>query len=181
MALEDLTLYESAAIAAQNAKKEAGLAVASMADFYQQRGMGEDPVIQGALQRATVGLESDLGISDSEIVNAIGVYSQKYEKIFVETKFSDLVKYLGEGYDIPKEAKDGLAVYGNATLMDLAKGMNEEGVSEEDKKSIQKAISAINMLKDRKFRAKTLGIVNGNTSATLSQLYPAENPEKKEA
>ncbi len=180
MTLEDLTRYESAAVAATNAKKDASLAVVAMANFYQNIGMGEDPIIQASFQSANAGIKADTGISDAGLINAIGLYSQKYEETFTETKFSDLVNYLSEGYDIPKEAKEALTNYGNVTLMSLMNKMKEKDISDNLKESVQKAISAIGMLKDRKLRAGTLNIINQNVYAQLSQLYPTEKSEESE-
>lgn len=175
MGLEDLTRYESAGVAAMNAKKEPGLAVAAMGDFYQNVLEENDPIISRALQEAMVGGEN--GISHAGVVQAIQVYGGKYEQAFALTKFSDLINYLSDGYSIPDEVKKGLSIYNESTYMDLAQLMKNEGTPEEIKKEIERAIQAVSVLKDRKLREKTLGLVNDNTTAMLNQLYPKSEKE----
>lgn len=176
MALDDLIRYESAAVAAVNVKKDSELAIASMSNFYRGILKEDDPIISKALQEAMSGGEA--GISNLGVVQAIGVYGGKYENAFQSTKFSELVKYLTDGYNISNEAKEALGKYNEMTLVDLSKNAKDEKTSKEEKEAFQKAFIALNALKERKLRAASLSIIGENTSELLSQLYPKE--EKKE-
>ncbi len=176
MGLEDLARYEFAGIAAVNAKKDSGIAIKAMSYFYNGVLDENDPIISRALQEAAVGGEN--GISHAGVVQAIQVYGGKYEQAFALTKFSDLINYLSDGYSISDEVKEGLSAYNEYTYLDLAKLMKNKETPDEVKKGVEKAIQAVQVLKDRKLRSKTLGLVNDSTTAMLNQLYPkAENKE----
>jgi len=184
MGLEDLTRYESAGIAAMNAEKEPGLAVAAIDNFNY--GLGEDhynhPSVQRDLKEAAEGLNikgHEPQIRNTGVLKSIDLYGGKFEKAFLTTKFSDLVKYLNEDYEIPYETKEALSKYNESTYLDLAKMIKAEGTSKEIKEEIEKAIQAIDMLKNRKLRTKTLDIVNDNTTAMLNQLYPKPKEESQ--
>ncbi len=186
MGLEDLTRYESAAIAAVNAEKDPSLALSSYSNFCQD--LGEDfyehPAIQRSLKEAAEGLNikgREPQIRNTAVLQAIDLYGGKYEKAFSLTKFSDLINYLSDGYSLSDEVKEGLLKYNEYTYMDLAKLMKNEETPDNVKKEIGKAIKAVHVLKDRKFGAKTLGIINDNTTLMLNQLYPKPEEEKKVA
>lgn len=180
MALDDLIRYESAAVAAVNVEKEKDLAMLAIENQYRVilgKDFDSDPVYRKALNEAKEGGEK-YGITNSGIANAIETYSTKYEIYFASTKFSDLIKYLTEGFSIPEQAKEALSAYNDITLADLAKKMKEGEIAKEDKEKIQKAVQAIGMLKERRLRAKTMEMYNGVVKKNLESLYPKE--EKKE-
>ncbi len=179
MTLEDLTRYESAAVAASNVKKDNQLAVVALGDFYKNILDEDDPIINKSLQEAASGGEA--GLTNYGVAQAIQSYSGKYEKAFNSTKFSELVNYLEEGYSIPEEAKSALSEYNESTLEDLSKKTKDKEISDEDKEKIGKAYQAINTLRDRKLREKTLSIFNSLTTQTLESLYPKENSEGETA
>jgi len=179
MALDDLLRYESAAVAAVNAEKDPGLAIAAMGDFYRNILGENDPIINKSLQEAAYGVERNKGISSKGLIEAIETYGEgKYERAFATTKFSDLINYLAEGCNISDEVRNSLAKYNEIMYIDLIKQLKDKDVSDEDKKEIEKAVTAVGLLKDRKFRAKTLEMANYNTEMALNSLYP-KTPEEE--
>jgi hypothetical protein len=186
MALDDLTRYESAAVAKQNVDSDKGLTVFAMENFYKgvlgkdindpliQRGLSE--ARQGLANAAKNGLEGD--ITSLGLFDAMINHSGKYEEAFKSTKFSDLTKYLTEGFKIEDEVKAALEKYADLTIEDLGKKAKEEEMSEEEKEAISKAINAVTMLKIRRLKARTVDLYNSMTKEHLSALYPKE--EKKE-
>jgi hypothetical protein len=183
MTLDDLLRYESAAIAAQNVKNEPDLSLIAMQNFYEsvnkaleKSGYNNDPIISGSIKKefeeAYVGIQAGTGISSAGIVKAISTYTGKYQNAFASTKISDLTKYLTEGFDISAEAKSALGKYNESTLADLAKRSKE--FSKEEKEEVDKLKQTIEMLKERRFKAKTLGIYNSFIKQNLEGLYPKE-------
>jgi len=180
MALDDLIRYESAAVAEMHAEKEPELAVVAMQDFYKNLLGENDPIIKNSLQEAMYGVERNKGISSKGLIEAIEVYGKgKYGEAFATTKFSDLINYLTEDYSISDEVKNSLAKYNEFTYIDLIKQLKNKDLSDEDKKEVEKAVNAVNMLQNRKFRAKTLDMINYNTEMGLNSLY-AENPKEED-
>jgi len=172
MSLDNLLRYESAAVANMNAKKEPGLAIAAMYNFYKGiLGDEKDPIIYKALEEAQAGGET--GISHSGVIQAIEIYGGKHEESFFSTELSELVKYLTQEFKIPEEAEKSFSKYYGKSLVELSKD------DKLDKDEIQKTIGAISMLKDRKLREKTLGIVNQNVFQNLNAFYPKPDVEKK--
>lgn len=179
MALDDLIRYESAAVAAINVEKEKDLAVLAMENQYRiilGKDFDEDPIIKRSLEEASAGGKQN--ITNIGIVQAMSVYSNKYENLFNSAKFSDLIQYLTEGYNISDEVKGALSDYSGVSLIDLMKKAKEEEMNDDDKKKIQKAITAISMLKERRLRAKTMEMYDGVVKKNLGTLYPKE--ENKE-
>jgi len=180
MALEDLLRYESAAVAAMNLENEKETSLIAMQSLYQTI-LGkdaDDPVYKRALDEAGEGLKSGAGITNLGIAQAIQVYNQKYEKAFATTKISDITKYLTDSYKVSDEVKGALVSLGDLTIADIAEKSKDKELSKEDKESLGKAIQAINLLKDRRLRAKSLDIYNGVIKQSLETLYPKQ--EKKE-
>jgi hypothetical protein len=180
MALDDLLRYESAAVAEMNVEKDKGLALLAIENQYRVmlgKDFDSDPVMKHSFGEASNGGEK-YGITNVAIAGAIENYSQKYNISFASTKFSDLIKYLTEGFSISEEAQKALSVYKDTTLVDLAKTMKDEQTPKEAKEAMQKALQALEMLKERRLRAKTMEIYNGVVKRNLESLYPKE--EKKE-
>jgi len=179
MALDDLIRYESAAVADMNAEKEPELAVAAMGDFYNNLLGEEDPIIKNSLQEAMYGVQRNKGISSKGLIEAIEGYGkQKYGQAFLDTKVSDLINYLTEGYSISDEVRDSLTKYNDITYLDLVKQSKNKDLSDKDKEEIGKAMTAINMLKERRFRGKTLDMINYNTEITLNSLYSKDSEKE---
>jgi hypothetical protein len=179
MALEDLARYESAAIAAINSEKEKDIAVLAMKDYYHNIGMSEDPIVHNALEQAFAGTKSG-NITNLDVVNAIGVYHKKYEEAFMSTKVSDLTKYLTEGFDISAEAKNALEKYKDLTLVDLGKKAKENpNMTKEEKTEISNLMQTVEILKERRLRAKTLGIYNKAVKQDIEQMYPKKKEGEK--
>lgn len=176
MALEDLARYESAAVAAMNAGKERQLAVLAMETQYRTilgKDFEGDPIYENAFNEALEGGEDN--ITNVGVLRAIKNYAGKYEKALVSTKFSDLVKYLTEGYKVSDEVEEALGKYSDLTIKDLDDKGKE--LSKEEKKEIAKAVQAISILKERRLRAKTLDIYNGVVKRQLEGLYPKKEEE----
>ncbi len=178
MALEDLARYESAAVAAMNAGKERQLAVLAMETQYRTllgKDFEGDPIYENAFSEALEGGEDN--ITNAGVLRAIRNYAGKYEKALVSTKFSDLIKYLIEGYKISDEVKQALGKYSDLTIKDLDDKGKDKELSKEEKKEIAKAVQAISILKERRLRAKTLDIYNGVVKRQLEGLYPKKEEE----
>lgn len=180
MALEDLMRYESAAVAAANIKKDSGLAVTAMADFYKKALGEEDPIIMGNLEEAVEGAEEGQ-ISNRYVLRAMHVYGGKYERAFATTKFSDLIKYLTDGYKVSDEAMDVFNKYNENTIEQLAKKMKEDKeMSENDKKEIGKMVQALSLLKSRRLKVLEVGIYDRQVTGALSQMYPKKEEKEEE-
>ncbi len=176
MALEDLMRYESAAVAAMNVEKEKDLAVLAIESQYRSI-LGDDyetdPIIKRNIAEARAGLAHD-SISNIGVLEAIQVYTGKYEKAFNSTKFSDLTKYLTEGYKVSEEVKKALDKYKELTIKELAEKQKEKATSKQEAEEMGKAVKAVSILKERRLRAKTLDIYNGVVKRNLEGLYPIE-------
>ena len=180
MALEDLLRYESAAVAASNLEKEKDIAVLSMRSLYKTI-LGkdaDDPIYNNALNEAAAGAESGAGITNLGVAQAIGIYNQKYENAFVSAKMSDHTKYLTDGFKVSDEVKSALGSYGDLTIVDIATKLKDKEITKEDKENLEKVMQAMNMLKDRRLRAKTLDIFNNVVKQNLDSLYPKKEEKK---
>ena len=177
MTLDDLIRYEPAAVAGMNVEKEPGLAIVAMGNFYKGILQEDDPIISRALVDASVGIESGVsGISNSGVIQAIGVYGKKYEIVFGKTKISDLTDYLSDGYKIPDVVKEGLKSYSKFTLPQLSEKVESDKTSKKEKANIGKVVQTIGLLRNRRLRGAALNIVDDNTTKGLLALYD----EKKE-
>jgi hypothetical protein len=186
MALDDLVRHEAVAVAAQNVKNEPEISLIAMQNFYEsvnkaleKTGYNNDPILSMAIRKefedAYVGVQSGTGISSAGIITAISTYAKKYQDAFVSTPISELTKYLTEGFDIPAEAKSALGKYSGLTLADLSKKSKE--FSKEEKEEFTKLTQAIEMLKERKFKVKTLSFYNSHIKQNLEGLYPKKKEE----
>jgi hypothetical protein len=174
MALEDLLRYESAAVAAMNLENEKDISLIAMQDLYKTI-LGkdyDDPVYQRALGEAGEGLKTGAGITNLGVAQAIHTYTQKYEKSFVTLKVSDITKYLTDGYKVSDEVKEALVSLGDLTIADIAEKSKDKELSKDEKEVLGKAMQAINILKDRRLRAKSLDIYNNVVKQNLESLYP---------
>jgi len=184
MALDDLLRYESAAVAAVNVKNEKDIALLAVQDLYKTmygKEVLEDPIYAQAFSEAEVGINSDAGITNAGIVKAIQAYNDKYELAFQNTSMKDITKYLTTGYKVSDEVREALELYGELTITDIAKKLKDKELTKEGKEELQKTMSAVGLLKDRKLRAKTLDIYNSVVKQNLDSLYPKlkENEESK--
>jgi len=180
MALEDILRYESAAVAATNVENEKEIAVLAMKSLYKTI-LGkdsDDPIYQNALAEAHAGIETGAGITNLGVVKAIGIYTQKYEKAFASTKMSDVTKYLTDGFKISDEVKSAFEIYKDMTVADVAGKLKDKEISKEDKEALDKAMQAINMLKERRLRSKSLDIYNDVIKQNLEGLYPKKEEKK---
>lgn len=173
MTLENLIRYEPAAVARNNAEHEPGLAIIAMENFYLGLLQEDDPIISRALQDATAGIKAGVsGISNSGVAQAIAVYDKKYRGTFENTKILDLITYLSsDSYRIPDVVTEGLKAYSEFTLLELSEKAELKDTSEEEKRNMAKAVGATGILRDRKLRGATMGIVNDTTTKNLLALY----------
>lgn len=192
MALEDLLRYESAAVAATNAKEDPNLSLIAMQQFYgnsraelEKLGYGNDPtVLEGAkaiagyFNEAQVGLAEGTGISSAGLITSMKIYSNKYTEAFSSTKISDLTKYLTDGFNISGEVKSAFAKYNELTLEDLGKKAKE--ATKEEQEDMGKLMQAISILKERRFKVKSLNLYDGAAKMSLEQLYSKPKEEKKD-
>ncbi len=175
MALEDLTLYEPAIVAAEKAKEDAGLALVAMREYYDSKGISNEPLIRRGLENATLGVKSGYGLSDAGVVESMLTHVNDYQETFEKMKVSELVQYLTEGYDIPDEAKNALEGFADKTykeLKELAKSENAEDA--------KKAVTSMELLRGRRIEAASLKILNNYTNKQLAELYKPKE-EKKSA
>ncbi len=169
MALDDLIRYETAAIAARNVKEKPEVALTSISKFYETYVIPntEDPISRKAIQRAfedaTYGILQGLGISNAGVLEAIGVYAGKYDDVFKNALISDILEYVGQGYEIPQNVTQALSQYRDMRFSDL-----------ED----ETAKKAIEVLKTRRLKNYGLSMEidanNEMTSRALLELYPSE-------
>jgi hypothetical protein len=187
MTLEDLTRYESAAVAGKYVKDEPELALLGLQDFYTKLTKGtvfeQDPIFQRATAQAFVdartGIEEYGVLASADLVRAAKKYSNQYENAFNTTKISDLTKYLTDGFKVSDEVKAGLDVYKDATMKDLAEKLKDKALPKEEKEAIERAINAISFLKEGRFRRKGMSFYDNLINENLSALYP--KPEKPSA
>jgi hypothetical protein len=181
MALDDLLRYESAAVAAMNVEKEKDISVLAMQNLYKTI-LGkdyDDPIINSALEEAASGGEA--GITNLGVVQAMGVYSQKYDKAFTSAKMSDITKYLTDGYKVSDEVKGALGAYADLSIVDIATKLKDKELPKEAREPLEKAMKAIQLLKERRLRAATLKIYEGVVKQGLDSLYPKQEEETKES
>lgn len=183
MGLEELTRYESAAVAAMNVEKEKDIAVLAVQNLYKTmygKDVLEDPIFAQAFSEAQAGANSGAGITNIGIVNAIQIYTKKYEAAFQKASMNDITKYLTTGYKVSDEVKEALSLYGELTLEDIAKKLKDKELTKEGKADIEKLTQAIGLLKSRRLRAKTLDIYNDVVKDNLAELYPKKEEKDKE-
>ena len=163
MSLENITTYESAAVAAMNLEKKPGLALTAMKSYYAERKLIEDPIIIKSLKDAEYGVANGLGISDSGVIQSAVMNSKRYEEALKEIKVIDALNYLGQGYEIPKTVVEGLLKYKHKKISEL-----------KDKN----AQNAIGLLQARRlgYLGSALEIPTNDqmTTQALLQLYPEE-------
>lgn len=191
MALDDLLTLELGAVAAQNAKNEPDLALRAMQGFYESAQKflagtiyAEDPIfyenLEKQFQDAQVGIKQGLGISSAGIVNAIATYSGKYQEKFTTAKISELTKYLTEGFDIPSETRIAIEKYKDFTIADLGKKVKEtKDMPKEEKEELGKLMQTFELLKERRLRAKSVGLYNSFVKQNLEAMY-SKKEEKQE-
>jgi hypothetical protein len=179
MALDDILRYESAAVAAKNAQNEKDISVLAMQSLYKTI-LGkdyDDPIINHALSEAGAGGEA--GITNLGVVEAMGVYAQKYEKAFAGASVKDLTKYLSDGFKVSDEVKEAFGSYGDLTVLDIATKLKDKEVPKEAKEPLENAMKAIQLLKDRRLRAATLKIYDSVVNENLANMYPKPKEESK--
>jgi hypothetical protein len=180
MALDDILRYESAAVAANSMKTEKNISVIAMENLYKTI-LGkdsDDPIYKNALAEANAGIESEAGITNLGVAQAIGIYNQKYTVAFASTKISDVTKYLTDGFKISDEVKSAFEAYKDMTVLDIETKLEDKETSKEDKEALDKAMKAIGMLQGRRLRAKTLDIYNNVIKQNLEGLYPKKEEKK---
>jgi hypothetical protein len=179
MGLEDLTRYESAAVAARNIQHEKETSILAMRSLYKTI-LGkdyDDPIINKALEEGAAGGEA--GITNLGLVEAMGVYTEKYEKAFAGAKVSDITKYLSDGFKVSDEVKAALGSYNDLTISDIATKLKDKELPKEAKEPLEKAMQAIGLLKERRLRAATLKIYDGVVNENLANMYPKPKEEAK--
>lgn len=175
MTLENLTRYEGAAVAGINAKKEPGIALAAISEFYTQiTGLENDPIFGRAFANASVGVQNDTGISDGGVLEAIGTYSHKYEEAFKETTLEELTGYLTNGLNLSENVTNGLSTYNDSTITQLIEKANEDNASNETKQSIQKTITSLEMLKELRLKTQGTGLYTNNLVRQIESIYAPE-------
>jgi hypothetical protein len=163
MSLENITRYESAAVAGANLKERPNVAFTAIDNFYHQINLSEDPIIARALEEGAQSIAGGYGIGNIGLIKAAQIYGRKYADAFVSTSVSDLLGYLGEGYEIPQTVNQALAQYANVNFGDLQD---------------ESAKVAIGLLQKR--RLDNIGLsmkITANdqgTIYTLNQLYPEQ-------
>lgn len=163
MSLEDITKYESAAVAATNLKERPHVAMTAINNFYNTMNLGEDPIIMKALIEGVQGVNQGHGITNIGVIQAAQIYGQDYQKAFNNTSVSDLLNYLGQGYQIPQTVTQALGQYSRTHFGNL-----------ED----ENAKMAIGLLQKRKLDNIGLGMEvtanNEMTTHALMELYPEQ-------
>jgi len=168
MSLENLLRYENAAVAAMNLKEKPSLALTAIANFYEKIGLREDPIIMRSLAEASEGVSQGLGLSNAKVINAAGVYAQKYQEALKEINVADALNYFGQGYEIPKTVINGLLKYKDKKISELKD---------------ETAMKAIGLLQARRlnYLGLSMEIPANDEMIThgLLELYPEAKKEKK--
>src|SRR3989338_7777136 len=118
---EKLKRYDLAALANHIYKDQSRgpYSLAAMKEFYYT-GLGvesDDPVMNMAFAEAQAGI-SQGQITNAAIFQAMGLYSKKYDDVYVKTSVGDFVDYVADrGYnDIPDEVISMIDKYEDKTI-----------------------------------------------------------------
>jgi hypothetical protein len=180
MTLEDITRHEPAAIAAQNIrgeKKDYGLAVGAMANFYEGVGLRNDPVINAALDEAVKG--GDAGITNTSLIEAMKFYGNLYMKAVLDTDVSELTNYFGEGLNLSDDVKNKFKEYKSESYEELMK--KAEAAKDDEKKKLENIIKRIAILQQRKINKAEFELKESFTEGRIESLYTEPEEELAEA
>ncbi|MAG10987.1 hypothetical protein CMI44_01610 [Candidatus Pacearchaeota archaeon] len=178
MSLENLTRYESAAVARMKEKENPMISLTAMTDFYNTLEMDEDYFVQEGLKKAQESLihAAQTGreptLANTGLLKAITDYSDKYINAFTEEKISGLVGYLEGSCSLPEQAKRGLLEYGELTYNELVDKSKAEDTSDETKKKIENALRLVLDLKDLKLEKSYVGMKTKNVERMANSFYP---------
>jgi len=165
--LEELVKYQYAELANAKAKNDPYIALTAMGKFYSKCGLENDPIIQSAMARGSVGISKGYGISDEGIIKAIEVYSDLYQKARENSTVGAILDSIKlSGYtSIPKQ----LEKYANITLKELVEKAKNKDNKDED---AVRAIMAINLLERQKLEGQIYSsLIKEGTDNSLKTLY----------
>ena len=149
--LEALLKHDTMQSADRLKQRDPASAIVAVKSFYESIGVDkEDPIIGRSLQAALVGVQSGSGISDAGVLQAIGIYSNRYKETMKSATVADYVDAAEiRGYKLPNEVKEGLVLYMDYTLEQL------KGMAENDKdEGAQKAFYAVQAIEEQKLTAE---------------------------
>lgn len=177
MGLVELVKYQYGEFSARNAgiKERLVYAVMGMQGLYKELKFDDDPIIREAIARGSAGARQG-HITDTGLLGAIGHYSDKYKKAYIESTIQDILDSIERtGYDIPENAKNALEKYRDMKYSDLVEKARSEKENDEDAK---KAIQALSMLEEVKFEAQLAGsMIRESITGSLNELYKEEREE----
>jgi hypothetical protein len=142
-----------------------GDAISLMGGFYAQLGMGSDPIVAGAMQRARLGLQEGVkGISDPDLRLAIDTYAGKFEDAYNTSTVEQILTFVGNnGYTNALPDKLQAVAEANKQTILSALDMNDPG---------QKAlVIAAQILRNDVDRVSLIpGVIRQNTTKGLEGL-----------
>ncbi|MFA5174348.1 MAG: hypothetical protein WC438_04165 [Candidatus Pacearchaeota archaeon] len=174
--LENLANYQWAQLAAQKLEnRQLDIALPAMQKHYSQYGLENDPILAGAFNDAYTGIQTG-NLTSRGLLEAISVYSSKYEKARDETIVSDLIKE--SGYKLSDEARAGLSKYENWKYKDLISAAKDK--KNKDDKELKKAASTVQILENYKFEARlTPEMITENVDNQMEAFYPKKEEKDK--
>lgn len=137
--------YEEAFVAMQVPEGLNDLKLSAMSALYEGFGVPQgDPVITKLLQESVYGIQNG-GDMHTDLVKAMNMYANKYQENFEESTVSEVIDYLGDN-DIPEALAKIISKHAETPYQKLDKKDKEQ----------KKIIGAIEMLRERWFRANKL-------------------------
>jgi hypothetical protein len=118
-----LEQYKLAGAASNVPTGATGDAISLMGGFYSQLGMGSDPIVAGAMQRAMVALQQGVqGISDPDLRLAVNVYAGKFDEAYNTSTMGEILTFAGNnGYtdSLPDNLQTAVETHNGTKLSDL--------------------------------------------------------------
>ena len=177
--LEALLKHDTMESADRMKQRDPATSIIAVKSFYDSIGIDkQDPIIGRSLQAALVGVQSGSGISDAGVLQAIGLYSNRYKETMKNATVADYVEAAEtRGYKVPDEVKEGLVLYMDYTLEQL------KGMAENDKdEGAKKAFYAVQAIEEQKLTAEIpYKLRTESTTNGLLDLYKLpEEPQEEE-
>jgi hypothetical protein len=188
--LEDLVGFQDVAAAnvlrdSTNNPKDLIISLGLLDNFYKKYIDGklfEDPLFIKYYQQEFIQSQDGIKYGSKDIspslLQSMQNYTLKYENAFNNIKINDLTKYLIEGFNIPKKLEEDLKKYDSLSFNELKKKVEEKELKQEEKENIEKVLTSIEILKERKLKERTYKAIQDLTINQLNMLYPAKSDKK---
>ncbi len=163
--IDNLKKYQWAAVAATLPGERKVYSLPAMGKLYDSFGVSNDPIIARALSEASVGANGG-NITNAGVVQAIGLYSNKFDEAYNETKVGDFISYVEDtGYSLPDEVADLLTVHSGVKISELDK----------ENDSQKKVLVAMQLLRQQVLEGNLYSsLVKETTTSNLESLVDSE-------